>query len=283
MARGNSWSMQEIAATVSDYMAMLQQELAGQRYNKAEHRRALLSKLSARTPAAVEKKHQNISAVLKSLNRMWIAGYKPLANVQEALREEVETWLLHHPEFDRQLDAEVARPAVAPAYFDFGTFLVEPPTPDNSLQEPVAPYQLRRPQLHRDYVAQEAANRSLGLAGEQLVVAFERQRLIAQGCQHLADRVEHVSQSKGDGLGYDIHSFEANGRDRLIEVKTTAFAKETPFYASKNEVAFSEDHADLFVLTRVYRFRHAPQAFELPGAIVQNCHLNPVTYICQPR
>ena len=44
MASGVSWSQQEIAATVADYMLMLQQELAGQRFNKAAHRRALLEK-----------------------------------------------------------------------------------------------------------------------------------------------------------------------------------------------------------------------------------------------
>ena len=85
MASGVSWSQQEIAATVADYMLMLQQELAGQRFNKTAHRRALLEKLNGRSPAAVEKKHQNISAVLRASGRVWINGYKPLSNVQAAL------------------------------------------------------------------------------------------------------------------------------------------------------------------------------------------------------
>lgn len=283
MGRVNSWSQQEIAATVADYMLMLQQELAGQPYNKAAHRRDLMAKLGGRSPAAVEMKHQNISAVLKSLNRMWIQGYKPLPNVQEALREEVELWLLSHPELDASLDAEIARPAVAPVHFDFDGFLVQPPVSDGAVCETVAPYLLKRPQLQGDYIAREAANRSLGLAGELLVLQFERQRLIAHGCDKLADHVEHVAQTKGDGLGYDILSFEPSGRERFIEVKTTAFAKETPFYATRNEVDFSLDNSAYFVLSRVYSFRKRAHAFELPGAIANNCHLNPNSYICQIR
>ena len=283
MALRESWSQQEIIATVADYMLMLQQELAGQRFNKAAHRRALLTKLDKRSPAAVEMKHQNISAVLKASGRVWINGYKPLPNVQVALGEEVEQWLLAHPEFDELLTAAVDQPAVAPSYFDFSGFLVEAPQPVNEVREQAAMYQLKRPQLQRDYAAREASNRKLGEAGELLVLGFERQRLITAGCDRLADRVEHVAKTKGDGLGYDIHSYEPNGRDRLIEVKTTAFAKETPFYASRNEVEFSHDHADLFVLTRVYGFRSAAHAFELPGSIKRNCHLNAVSYICSVR
>lgn len=281
MVSGVSWSQQEIAATVADYMLMLQQELAGQRFNKAAHRRALLEKLNGRSPAAVEKKHQNISAVLRASGRVWINGYKPLSNVQAALGEEVEQWLLHHPEFDELLTAAVDQPAIVPTHFDFSDFLVARPEPaTNSVREPTIAYRLQRPQLQRDYAAREASNRKLGEAGELLVLGYERQRLIMAGCHHLADRVEHVAKTKGDGLGYDIHSYEPNGRDRLIEVKTTAFAKETPFYASHNEIEFSHDHAELFVLSRVYGFRQAAHAFELPGSIKRNCQLDAVTYIC---
>lgn len=283
MASALSWSQQEIAATVADYMLMLQQELAGQRFNKAAHRRALLARLNGRSAAAVEMKHQNISAVLRASGRFWINGYKPLSNVQAALGEEVEQWLLHHPEFDELLIAAVDQPAVVPTHFDFSDFLVAPPSPANGggVREPSVGYQLQRPQLQRDYAAREASNRKLGEAGELLMVGYERQRLIMAGCDHLADRVEHVAKTKGDGLGYDIHSYEPNGRDRLIEVKTTAFAKETPFYASRNEVDFSHDHAELFVLSRIYSFRNTAHAFELPGSIRCNCHLDTVTYICR--
>ena len=39
----------------------------------------------------------------------------------------------------------------------------------------------------------------------------------------LAARVDRVSETRGDGLGYDVLSFETSGRERLIEVKTTNY------------------------------------------------------------
>ncbi len=41
--------------------------------------------------------------------------------------------------------------------------------------------------------------------------------------------IEHVSRTQGDGPGYDIVLFETDGRERMIEVKTTAFDAMTPF------------------------------------------------------
>lgn len=60
----NNWNDAEIAAIVADYFTMLKKALEGQKYNKSEHRRALRTRLNKRTDAAVERKHQNISAVL---------------------------------------------------------------------------------------------------------------------------------------------------------------------------------------------------------------------------
>ena len=55
------------------------------------------------------------------------------------------------------------------------------------------------------------------------MLRFEHERLRRAGKKALAERVEHVAQTKGDHLGYDILSFEVTGQERLIEVKTTRF------------------------------------------------------------
>ncbi|MEO7102679.1 MAG: DUF3883 domain-containing protein [Gemmatimonadaceae bacterium] len=70
--------------------------------------------------------------------------------------------------------------------------------------------------------------------------------------------IEHVSRTQGDGLGYDIVLFETDGRERMIEVKTTAFDAMTPFFASKREVSVSEDLAPQFQLYRIFKFRDSP-------------------------
>lgn len=81
------------------------------------------------------------------------------------------------------------------------------------------------------------------------MVAYERYRLHAVGAKELVDRVEHVSSTKGDGLGYDVLSFDADGKERLIEVKTTAFGREAPFYITKAELGLSRAEPDHFIFT----------------------------------
>jgi len=104
---------------------------------------------------------------------------------------------------------------------------VAPPALAHRVQERQAYYPSAL--VQRDYLMHEASNQSLGLAGEEFVVDYERWRPIQRGCEHLAARIEHTSKVRGDGAGYDVLSFEEDGRERFIEVKTTAYAKETPF------------------------------------------------------
>ncbi|MDQ7988522.1 MAG: DUF3883 domain-containing protein [Candidatus Dactylopiibacterium sp.] len=284
MAQGEGWSAQEIAVTVADYMRMFMLELSGQAYSKTAHRRALLPLLDGRSPAAVELKHQNISAVLRERGHHWIVGYKPRGNYQLALASFVERWLADHPEFDRIALAAAEQPAIAPSTVDFERLMVAPPPsrPARTAAGPVAPHgRAERVAVRRDYVALEARNAALGDAGERLALAYEEFRLRAAGKKHLAERIDHVSASRGDGLGYDILSYELTGEERYIEVKTTAFAKETPFYASRNELDFAGEHASQFHLYRLFEFRRAPRLFALQGDIARHCRLDPVSYLCR--
>ena len=76
-------------------------------------------------------------------------------------------------------------------------------------------------------------------------------------------------------------SFEEDGRERLIEVKTTAFGQLTPFYVSRNELARSEIDADNYHLYRLFDFRDRPRLFELPGAISARCELQAASYLAR--
>jgi hypothetical protein len=283
MARADYWSDGEIALTVADYMKMLTLELAGQDYNKSAHRRELLEQLQNRSNGAVELKHQNISAVLRDLNCFWIPGYKPRGNYQKALAIHVEEWINSHPTFDRASKIAAEQPAFTPTEVNFSRMMVEAPTTYKEVREQPSDYIIARSPSKRDYLAQEARNSELGEAGEQLVMQYEEFRLRSAGKRSLAERIEHVSNSRGDGLGYDILSFEANGKERFIEVKTTSFAKETPFYASRNEVTFSEEALDQFRLYRLFQFRKQPKLFSLQGAIGEHCRLDPINFICHLR
>ncbi|KHK03927.1 HNH endonuclease [Desulfovibrio sp. TomC] len=84
------WSSEEVRLTIDDYFEMLQKESTGQSYNKAEHNRNLQVKLSGRTKAAIELKHQNISAILHQLGYVFINGYKPRGNFQKSMAHAVK-------------------------------------------------------------------------------------------------------------------------------------------------------------------------------------------------
>jgi hypothetical protein len=62
--RGSSWSRDEVEATVASYFEMLEAGLRGEAVNKTAYRNALLPLLRGRSAGAVERKHQNISAIL---------------------------------------------------------------------------------------------------------------------------------------------------------------------------------------------------------------------------
>lgn len=270
------WSREEVEATVADYLQMLTFELAGQRYNKSEHRRRLLRLLDSRSEASIELKHQNISAVLIDLGCPNIPGYQPLFNYQYLLFSVVEDRLRGDDLFDKTALAAVQMPAAVPQPKDFAKVLVDPPMLQHVAREPIPPRE--RMASKRDYVDREARNASLGLAGEEFVVKFERWRLITKGFERLADKVEHVAQTKGDGLGFDVLSYDVTGAERFIEVKTTAFGKETPFFISKGEVNFSKAEKDYFHLYRVFDFRNDPRLFSFRGAVDEHCHLDPISY-----
>lgn len=97
-------------------------------------------------------------------------------------------------------------------------------------------------------------SRALGLKGELLVLERERRLLLAAGRADLADQVVHTSVIHGDGAGYDIASFFADGTPKFIEVKTTTGPKNSDFLISPNEIAFSEKSGPAFELCRVFQY-----------------------------
>lgn len=273
---GKPWSREEVDAIISDYFHMLRLSLLGQKVNKSAHRRVLQGKLYGRSEKAIDMKHQNISAVLIELGAMPLVGYRGLPNYQNLLMEVVSERLEQDHALDKAaLDAvsRSAEPVLAP---DYSRILVPPPKPPNGVQEERPPF--ARIAVKRDYVERESRNRSLGEAGELLVMNYEAHRLRRDGKPRLAEKIDHVSRTKGDGLGYDVLSYELDGRERFIEVKTTAFAETTPFFISANEVRFSEEFAAQFHLYRLFAFRDDPKMFQIAGSIRSSCRLDPANY-----
>ena len=250
------WSDEQNDVIVADYFAMLRDDRAGRSYNKAAHNRAVQAK-TGRQRGSIEYKHQNISAVLKALGEDWIPGYKPAFNFQSSLVDAVV----------RALDQTAAhlteQPNVSSSLQEQPALWIGPPPTLSNTPPPDELEQISAIARKFDVAGRDARNRALGIAGEQRVLAHERATLLAAGRTDLAERIRWVSHLDGDGAGYDILSFEPNGRDRLVEVKTTNGWERTPFHITRNELAVADDRRDHWTLVRLWNFNLQPRAFEL--------------------
>lgn len=258
---------------------MLRKELREESYNKSAHRRVLSEALDGRSDGSIERKHQNISAVLIELGYPYIFGYKPLRNYQHLLAEVVASRVASDRIMKAEVEAAVVANAAVPTVTQILARLEDPPVP-RKLTYSATREAKRLPRItdFSNYLEKEARNASLGLAGERFVINFERARLIFRGREALADKIEHIPSTMGDGAGFDVRSFEEDGSDRLIEVKTTAFGKQTPFFISRNEVRLSREREDRFYLYRLFRFRQDPRLFMLPGSVERSCNLDPANF-----
>src|SRR5437773_2711715 len=117
---GTDWQNDELDAIVADYFAMLESDLHGRPYVKAQHSKRLMAEIG-RTHRSVEFKHQNISAVLDELGMPWIPGYKPKRNYQNAIFDAIDRYLTRHPNAAEGADVAGARPKEA------GDVFVSPP------------------------------------------------------------------------------------------------------------------------------------------------------------
>ena len=131
---------------------------------------------------------------------------------------------------------------------------------------------------HLDYGKLQEESRRVGARGEELVVNYESERLKSAGHTDLADAVQWTARDIGDGLGYDILSFEASGQELYIEVKATGLAAETPFYFSSAELDFARRHSQTYALYRVSQIDESPRFFVLRGPGISELEMVPVTY-----
>lgn len=268
---GLDWSDDEDDVIVADYFAMLADEVAGRLYVKRAHNRELQAQLG-RSAGSIERKHQNISAVLVELGLSWIEGYKPLPNFQTSLVAAIDRYLMSHPE------VLVQEPPALPRGLAEARYAFLEPAPLLRAPSFVRPEPLLRLVRKFDPVARDFRNRALGKAGEEFVLEFERERLTNADRSDLARKVRWIADEEGDGAGFDILSFDTRGDERLIEVKTTNGAERTPFYLTRNEKSLAERRGNAFRLYRVYRFAKSPKVFELSPPLEKSVLLAPVTF-----
>jgi hypothetical protein len=267
-AERRNWTGEELDLIVSDYFLMLNDEATGTPFNKAQHNRLLQSKID-RTESSIEFKHRNISAVLQQIGLPSIRGYFPAVNFQKAIIAAIDRYLSQNPAAlhpEREVSGLAERPSL---------FVEAPPVLLH-----ITP---RREDVERlvrkfDPVERDFRNRKLGRDGEELVFQFEQEKLRRLDRLDLAKKIRWISEEDGDGAGYDILSFNEQGKERFLEVKTTVGSDTTPFYITRNELSFSSERPEAFRLCRVFDFSKRPKMFELTPPLETLVHLSPLNY-----
>lgn len=265
-----------------DYFTLLQAELSGRRWwldgAAAPFRTPFIDDHDDRS----DLWHGQISAILIGHGLPYLTRARPRRNTNPSLSGMVRTYLYNHPHLLELMERDVFRRVTdVPPVEDHEKLVMTPPRGDEIPQ--VSNHDRARLLSGVDFLAREQRNHSLATAGQKFVLAFEEARLRANGRHSHADAIEHVTADNGDGPGYAIHSYGLDGSDRLIEVKTTCYGRETPFYVSAHEVAISQRHGDRFWIYRVFAFRDQPRLYMLHGALDGTVNLEPTEYRATPR
>lgn len=272
------WTDSENDLIVADYFAMLTAELSGQQINKSNHRRKLLPLLNRRTEGSVEFKHQNVSAVLVALGQQRIDGYKPMPKRQNSLVDAVLRWMEANPSW-ATLDFKSQAKSQLNGVREEPVLWIEPaPTLANE-PPPLDPVFMAAIARKYDVAERDSRNRALGKAGEERILLHEKSALRSAGRDDLAAKVRWTAVEDGDGAGFDIFSFEPDGKDRLIEVKTTNGRERTPFHVTRNELAVAEANRDTWHLVRLWNFAREPRAFAIRPPLEAHVLLTPTSFL----
>ena len=149
-----------------------------------------------------------------------------------------------------------------------------------SLEQPKSTGKKKFIARNSDYSERQEQNSKVGHRGEKFVVRHEVDRLVKAGRQDLADKVEWVSKTQGDGLGYDVLSFDAEtGKPVFIEVKTTNGSCNSAFYITRNELERSRV-SDNYYLYRLYDYDSETDSYQIliiSGDLSPLC-VEPATY-----
>lgn len=105
-----------------------------------------------------------------------------------------------------------------------------------------------------DWDALNETRKHHGDLGEDFVFEMEKAYLVEARRPDLAEMVRKVSD-EGDGHGYDILSYFANGQKKYVEVKATSAINGPQFNLSLNEAAFLKNHINSAFVYHVHNIK----------------------------
>ena len=135
-----------------------------------------------------------------------------------------------------------------------------------------------------DWLEKARSDIEIGMLGEKLALEYEKSRLIHEGLEKYANKVQRVS-IKSDAMGYDIISYIRNV-DKVekiyIEVKTTTNKLDVPFQVSLNELKASNELDSKYCLFRIYDVKNpTPSFYKVYGKIEDNFKVDAITFMAK--
>jgi hypothetical protein len=250
----------------------MRHKLSGQPFNRNKALDQVAEQVG-RTRGSVDYKFQNIDFVLHEagLPRLNMALAK---NVQELLRYVVLDPLA------RRMDVTGTVAVNASTEVPTDPFVPVPKIPVPEAAS--SPRLLGRRAFQTDFAERDAKNKAVGKSGEAWVMALEKKKLTEAGRPDLAEKVIWVSDTVGDGLGYDIESVDEHGRPFFIEVKATNQDQDAPFFISQTELAVSERKGEDYRLYRVFNLAESPRVYVLSGPLEKKLLLEARSFLCHP-
>lgn len=157
---------------------------------------------------------------------------------------------------------------------DLPDFVIEVPKPSGRAGNVRGPV---------DYVVKAEKQGKIGLAGELMVIEYEKKKLKEL---NINKKVEHISKISNDSEGYDVKSYDKNGEEIHIEVKTTSSGINTPFYLTAAELEHCQKNLDKYKLYRVYNFNlkeNKGDLYIVEGDLEREMCLKPQTFVVRGR
>jgi hypothetical protein len=127
----------------------------------------------------------------------------------------------------------------------------------------------------RDYSREAESNEAVGRAGEEFVIAYEKHKLRSH--PDLAKQIRWVAESD-DSAGFDVLSYDPDGSEIYIEVKSTTGKWDSEFYMSINELTIAGKLGDSYQIYRVFDLGSSPKICKIAAPISDAVDLEAVTY-----
>jgi hypothetical protein len=280
----DNWNFEETEFLCDYYIKELKDILSNNVVKTLAKAKSELMPILNKSSKSIRYKLQHISSILVNSDLPYIEEFKPIPRAEIDLIDFNETYNLkkiltekfNDKSFISFLDS-IANNQNFISEFDKQVEIEKQPQQD-IFEEDNLPQQKSikiRPKIN--YVEREIRNSKLGEEGEKWVLEFEEQKLKNLGLTDLANEIVWASKNVGDGLGYDIISFNSQREKIYIEVKTTCLGKFSAFYLTKKELEVSVE-INNYKIYRVFDFDKETKIYIVEDNLINQLDLTPTTY-----